>query len=80
MTGSETAVIGTVTGSETAAGAVVVTVTETGGAAVAAAGTATGGENAHGPGTGECSEGLLVPSVAVLVAELVQGGVGLEVH
>ena len=80
MTGSEIVVIGTVTGNETAAGVAVGTVTETGGAAVAAAGIATGGENAHDPETGECSEGPLVPSAAVLVAELGQGEVGLEVH
>ena len=78
-----TAAIGTETG--TVGGAVVGTGTETerGGVAAAAVGTATGGKNAHGPGTGECSaEVPLVPSVVavVLVAELGQGGAGLEVH
>ena len=82
--GSETvtAAIGTETGTAAGAAAGIVTEIETGGVAVAAVGTAIGEKNAHGPETEECSEGPLVPSVVavVLVAELHQGGAGLEVH
>ena len=82
-----TAAIGTETGTVAGAAAGTVTETETGDVAAAAVRTATGEKNARGPGTGECSEAPLVPSVVVvvaaavvLVAELGQGGAGLEAH